>query len=173
MEVKSERGSRPATILAGVSQTRGKGIEMTNKKIIALVATAALASCLALAGCGGSQAASSSAASSASGSAASSSAVESSSAAASASTASSASAPAASSAAASSASYIGDAAAKEIALKDAGVAEADCTELKVKLDTDDAVVHYDVEFKAGGMEYDYDIDPTTGAILKAESEIDD
>ena len=59
------------------------------------------------------------------------------------------------------------------ALKDAGVAEADATELKAELDPDDAVVHYDVEFKAGGMEYDYEIDAATGEVLKGESEADD
>ena len=35
------------------------------------------------------------------------------------------------------------------------------------------VVHYDVDFKQGGMEYDYDIDATTGAILQSHSEVDD
>ena len=69
--------------------------------------------------------------------------------------------------------YIGENAAKDIALAHAGVAEADIFDLDLKLDTDDAVVHYDVDFKAGGMEYDYDIDPVTGDILKAESEVDD
>ena len=47
------------------------------------------------------------------------------------------------------------------------------TELECELDTDDSVIHYDVEFKQGGMEYDYDIDAVTGAILKADNEIDD
>ena len=69
--------------------------------------------------------------------------------------------------------YIGENAAKDIALTHAGVAEADIYNLDLKLDTDDAVVHYDVDFKAGGMEYEYDIDPVTGDILKAESEVDD
>ena len=41
------------------------------------------------------------------------------------------------------------------------------------LDTDDGIIHYDVDFKAGGMEYDYDINPESGAIMKAESEVDD
>ena len=68
--------------------------------------------------------------------------------------------------------YIGNDAAKAAALEHAGVAEADCTEMKVELDTDDSVVHYDVEFKVGNTEYDYDIDPTTGDIIKSDSEID-
>lgn len=47
------------------------------------------------------------------------------------------------------------------------------TELQSELDLDDAVVHYDVEFKAGGLEYDYDIDATTGEIVYSNSEADD
>lgn len=69
--------------------------------------------------------------------------------------------------------YIEEAKAKEIAFADAGVSEADVYDLEVKVDTDDAVIHFDVDFKANGMEYDYDLDPFTGEILKADSEIDD
>jgi len=174
---------------------RPEGFTVGNKKFLALVASAALVAALGLAGCGSSQAssASSSASAESSAAAASSSAAateasaasaESTAAAASssatateASSASAAAAEASSPAAAAttqdSNGYIGEDAAKGIALTDAGVAEADCTELNVHLDTDDAVVHYDVEFKAGGSEYDYDIDPATGNILKSDSEIDD
>ena len=73
---------------------------------------------------------------------------------------------------ASSASYIGDQAAIDKALADAGFAASDVTELEVELDLDDTVVHYDVSFKHGGKEYDYDIDATTGAILTSKSEVD-
>ena len=69
--------------------------------------------------------------------------------------------------------YIGKKAALAIALKDAGFAAGDVTALKCELDLDDAVVHYDVDFKQGGKEYDYDIDATTGAILQSRSEVDD
>ena len=151
---------------------------MVSKKMIALIAAGALAACVALAGCGG-QAASSSAASSAAAStaAASTSAAASSAAASSAAastpaaSASAASTPAASSSAAAPA-YIGEEAAKDIALKDAGFTAGDVTELKCELDFD-AIPHYDVDFKQGGMEYDYDIDATTGAILQSHSEVDD
>jgi len=177
---------------------------MLNKKMIAFVATAALAGCLALAGCGGSQSASSSAASSAAASSAAASASAASQSAAASSTAASsaaastaassaaaspsaaassaaaspsaaapsASAPA-SSAASSAAAYIGDQAAIDIALANAGFAASDVTGLKCELDLDDAIVHYDVDFKQGGMEYDYDIDATTGAIIHSSSEVDD
>jgi len=185
----------------GVIATREKrkGKNMLNKKILVLIAAAALAACFALVGCGGSQAPSSSAAASAEASpaasesaasesaasasvAAESAAAEASSAAAAASTAAaeaSAAAPATAPAAAPSGtaaaadSYIGDQAALDIALGDAGFAAADVTELEVELDYDDAVVHYDVNFKQGGMEYDYDIDATTGSILSSSSEVDD
>ena len=60
-----------------------------------------------------------------------------------------------------------------IALGDAGFGAGDVVELKVELDLDDAVVHYDVDFKQGNMEYDYDIDASTGAILVSKSEVDD
>ena len=161
---------------------------MGNKKLLALVASAALVAALGLAGCGSSQASSASSSASAESSAAaaasSSAAAESSAAAASSSAAATeassasaaateASSPAAAATTQNSNNYIGEDAAKEIALTHAGVAAADCTELKVELDTDDAVVHYDVDFKAGGMEYDYDIDLTTGDILQSNSEADD
>jgi len=69
--------------------------------------------------------------------------------------------------------YIGNEEAKRIALAHAGVNEADVYDLDAELDFDDAVVHYDVDFKAGGMEYDYDIDAVTGEILYFNSEYDD
>lgn len=68
---------------------------------------------------------------------------------------------------------IGEEAAKATALAHAGVSEANCTEMQVKLDADDAIAHYDVEFKSGGMEYDYDIDPATGDVIGYGSEVDD
>ena len=61
----------------------------------------------------------------------------------------------------------------DIALADAGFAASDVIGLEVELDLDSAVVHYDINFKQGGWEYDYDIDATSGAILTATSEIDD
>ncbi len=68
---------------------------------------------------------------------------------------------------------IGDEAAKQAALAHAGVAAADCTAMKVELDMNDNPPHYDVDFKAGGMEYDYDINPTTGEVISFGSEVDD
>lgn len=161
-----------------------KGSNMFNKKLLVIIAAAALAAALGLAGCGGSQTASSapassaesaSAASAAASSAASADATQSTAAATQSSAAATqSSAAAASTGAASAAStYIGDVAAKEAALAHAGIAEADTYDLKVELDTDDGRVHYDVEFKSNGMEYDYDIDAVTGEVLSYNSEVDD
>jgi len=51
----------------------------------------------------------------------------------------------------------------------AGVSESDAQNVSIELDDDDdAVVHYDIEFIAGGKEYDYDIDATTGAVIKVD-----
>jgi uncharacterized membrane protein YkoI len=62
--------------------------------------------------------------------------------------------------------------AKSIALADAGVTAADVRDLKAELDTDDATVHYDVDFKVGNTEHDYDIDVHTGKIISHKTEID-
>ena len=65
--------------------------------------------------------------------------------------------------------------AKAIALGHAGVAEADTTGMHVDLDYDDDTntTKYEVGFHVGATDYDYDIDPVSGAILHADSEIDD
>ncbi|MDO4808190.1 MAG: PepSY domain-containing protein [Coriobacteriales bacterium] len=70
-------------------------------------------------------------------------------------------------------SYIGEEAAKTAALTHASVAQADAIGLKAELDLDDGAAHYDVEFTAGGVEYDYNIDAFTGDVLSYESEVDD
>lgn len=70
-------------------------------------------------------------------------------------------------------SYIGEDRAKEIAVNNAGFAVGDVTALKSELDTDDGTVHYDVEFKKDGNEYDYDINATTGDIMSNKVEVDD
>ena len=61
--------------------------------------------------------------------------------------------------------------AKQIALSHAGVSGASFK--KVKLDTDDGVRVYEIEFKVGNVEYEYDIDASSGAIISSKSEIDD
>ena len=63
--------------------------------------------------------------------------------------------------------------AKEIALKDAGVNEEDLSNIRIKLETDDGVKEYDVEFYSGRTEYEYDIDAVTGKILSRDMDTDD
>lgn len=65
-------------------------------------------------------------------------------------------------------SYIGDAEAKAAALSHAGVSAGDAWDMKCELDCDDGRYLYEVEFDAGGLEYEYEIDAETGAVLKAE-----
>ena len=68
---------------------------------------------------------------------------------------------------------IGHAKAKSIALNHAGVSENEAYDMEIELDDEDGTLVYEVEFKSGGMEYSYEINATTGAILKHETEIDD
>lgn len=72
-----------------------------------------------------------------------------------------------------SSSLISAEAAKSAALAHAGVNASNVYEFKCELDRDDGVTLYEVEFKSGGMEYEYEIDATTGAVLKAEQDLDD
>ena len=69
--------------------------------------------------------------------------------------------------------YIGEAKAKSIALEHAGVKEEDAMWIEVKLDRENRTVVYDVDFDAAGYEYDYEINATTGDIVKSQKEVDD
>lgn len=66
------------------------------------------------------------------------------------------------------ANYIGEEKAKEIALSAAKVSAADAKFLTVEFDFENKIAVYEVEFYFGSTEYSYDINATTGAILKAE-----
>ena len=68
---------------------------------------------------------------------------------------------------------IGHAKAKSIALNHAGVSENKAYDMEIELDDEDGTLVYEVEFKSGGMEYSYEINAATGAILEHEAEIDD
>ena len=68
---------------------------------------------------------------------------------------------------------IGHAKAKSIALNHAGVSENKAYDMEIELDDEDGTLVYEVEFKSGNMEYDYEIDAASGAILKHEAELDD
>lgn len=67
--------------------------------------------------------------------------------------------------------YIGETAAKEAALAHAGVKESDTVYLHCYLDYDDGTPrHYEVEFKVGSIEYEYEIDLYSGAVLESSKE---
>ena len=68
---------------------------------------------------------------------------------------------------------IGHAKAKSIALNHAGVSENEAYDMDIELDDEDGTLVYEVEFKSGNMEYSYEINAASGAILKHEAEIDD
>ena len=68
---------------------------------------------------------------------------------------------------------IGYAKAKSVALNHAGVSENKAYDMEIELDDEDGTLVYEVEFKSGNMEYSYEINAASGAILKHEAELDD
>ena len=60
--------------------------------------------------------------------------------------------------------------AKEIALKDAGLAESDVTFTKQKSDIDNGVSIYDIEFVTADTEYDYEINALDGTVYEKSTE---
>ena len=68
---------------------------------------------------------------------------------------------------------IGYAKAKSVALNHAGVSEGKAYDMEIELDDEDGTLVYEVEFKSGNMEYSYEINAATGAILKHEAELED
>lgn len=62
--------------------------------------------------------------------------------------------------------YIGEERAKQIAYDNAGVSEVSF--VRVHLDSDDGVVYYDVEFRSGDYEYNYDVDAKSGELLEKD-----
>ncbi|MCC8090192.1 MAG: PepSY domain-containing protein, partial [Oscillospiraceae bacterium] len=66
--------------------------------------------------------------------------------------------------------YIGESAALNAALVDAGVSNADVLRSTAKLGRENGVMVYEVEFDTAEMEYDYDIDAGTGAVVSVDIE---
>ena len=61
---------------------------------------------------------------------------------------------------------------KAIILKYLGISENNIYDMNIKLEVEDGTLVYEVEFKSGNMEYSYEINAATGAILKHEAELD-
>ncbi|HPU63669.1 MAG TPA: PepSY domain-containing protein, partial [Mobilitalea sp.] len=69
--------------------------------------------------------------------------------------------------------YIGKTKAKEIAFSHAKVDAGKVKDLEIELDMNGSRAVYEIEFKAGNKEYDYEVDAVTGEVLKSEVGIDD
>lgn len=65
-------------------------------------------------------------------------------------------------------SFIGEEAAKSAALAHAGLSAADAGYIECELDRDDGLWVYEIEFRAGGVEYDYEIGAADASVLKAQ-----
>ena len=65
---------------------------------------------------------------------------------------------------------IGEDAALETAIKEAGVKSSDVTNSYVELESDDGIAKYEVEFYAGNTEYNFEIDAQSGNVLSYEKE---
>ena len=63
--------------------------------------------------------------------------------------------------------------ARDIALRHAGLTLNDVKGLRVEFDYDDGRPEYDVDFRSGGYEYDYEIHAETGDIITWDKELDD
>ena len=61
--------------------------------------------------------------------------------------------------------------AKEIALVHAGLKENQIFDFDIELDREHGAVYYEIDFETKGYEYEYDIDATTGKIIKNRKEI--
>ena len=60
--------------------------------------------------------------------------------------------------------------AKAIALKDAGMTEADVAFMETEMERDDGIAQYQISFIAGQTEYEYEIDANSGSILGRDIE---
>lgn len=63
--------------------------------------------------------------------------------------------------------------AKLAAFEHAGVNEADVYDFEIELENKRGVSKYEIEFKCGEYEFEYDIDATDGSVLNHAKEIDD
>lgn len=68
---------------------------------------------------------------------------------------------------------IGEERAWAVAYDHAGVAAADATASPAKVDYENGVLVYELEFFSGGYEYDYEISAADGSVLKFERDVDD
>ncbi len=63
--------------------------------------------------------------------------------------------------------------AKQVALKNAGLSSKEVKYVKAELDKEDGIPVYEIDFKANGYEYEYEINAYTGKVIKKDIEKDD
>lgn len=63
-------------------------------------------------------------------------------------------------------------AALNAAFDHAGIKAADATQIECELDRDHGIYIFEIEFRAGDYEYDYDINAETGTVVRYEKELD-
>lgn len=66
--------------------------------------------------------------------------------------------------------FVGKEAAKAAALTHAELTESDVLRMKVELDFENGTMVYEVEFHTAEYEYEYDINATTGEVIRSEKE---
>ena len=69
--------------------------------------------------------------------------------------------------------YIGYESALATALSHAGLDSAQVSDAEVEMDCENGIIIYEVDFKYGGQEYEYEIAASTGEIIQSEIDIDD
>jgi uncharacterized membrane protein YkoI len=69
--------------------------------------------------------------------------------------------------------YIGYESALAAALSHAGLDSSQVSGTEVEMDCENGVIVYEVEFRYGGQDYEYEIDASTGEIVKSEMDTDD
>ncbi|MFR0883169.1 MAG: PepSY domain-containing protein [Christensenellales bacterium] len=67
---------------------------------------------------------------------------------------------------------MGEANAKAIALAHAGLDSGSITAYECKLDREDSRMAYEIDFRCGGFEYEYEIDAVSGAVVKQDKDMD-
>lgn len=63
--------------------------------------------------------------------------------------------------------------AVQTALGHADLTSSQVTQLEAKLDRDGGKLVYEIEFRSGNYEYEYEIDASSGSIIKSEKDLDD
>ncbi len=69
--------------------------------------------------------------------------------------------------------YIGYESALDAALSHAGLDSSQVSDAEVEMDCENGIIIYEVEFRYGGSEYEYEVNASTGEIVKSEMDADD